>query len=399
MRVALPTSEYVTEPGFDGGLSNYTHRLALSLSRMGHRPVVFTSSDRNESVEHEGIEVHRVDVSLGRFLNLLNYLTLGKAGMTLILTAQSRALNRRIRRVHAEEPFDVIQYPHLGAIGLFGVTHVPRVIRLSSHQPSCERMGEGGAGPPHGWQQYFLEKRAMRATEHVFGPSRVIADIVSKDIGKPVKVIEPPFFIETSVLDERPYADQLEGERYLVFVGTLNELKGVAVIAEMLHDLLSACPDLLFVFIGKDREPSPGEWMMDRVWEKAGEYRGRVLYLGTMVHAQLYPILSRAAAVVLPSRIDNLPNTCLEAMGHGRVVIGTRGTSFDQLIEDGENGFLCDVDDPDGLLCAVRRALALSPEERERMGEKARERVDRMRPEEAMKPLLELYRRAMDGDS
>src|ERR1051326_7456438 len=47
-----------------------------------------------------------------------------------------------------------------------------------------------------------------------------------------------------------------------------------------------------------------------------------------------------SASVVLPSLIDNLPNSCLEAMGLGRVVIGTKGTSFEELITDEANGFL-----------------------------------------------------------
>ena len=42
----------------------------------------------------------------------------------------------------------------------------------------------------------------------------------------------------------------------------------------------------------------------------------------------------------LPSKVDNLPNTCLEAMALKRVVIGSRtAASFDQLISDGVNGF------------------------------------------------------------
>ena len=44
--------------------------------------------------------------------------------------------------------------------------------------------------------------------------------------------------------------------------------------------------------------------------------------------------------VILPSLIDNVPNTCLESMALGRPVVGTYGTSFDEIITNNLTGFL-----------------------------------------------------------
>ena len=44
MRVALITSEFVTESVFDGGLANYIFRVAKALIQLNHIPVVFVSS-------------------------------------------------------------------------------------------------------------------------------------------------------------------------------------------------------------------------------------------------------------------------------------------------------------------------------------------------------------------
>ena len=55
------------------------------------------------------------------------------------------------------------------------------------------------------------------------------------------------------------------------------------------------------------------------------------------------------SVVVLPSLIDNFPNACLEAMGLGKVVIGTVGTSFDELISEGTTGFLVSPNNPEAL--------------------------------------------------
>jgi glycosyltransferase involved in cell wall biosynthesis len=128
----------------------------------------------------------------------------------------------------------------------------------------------------------------------------------------------------------------------------------------------------------------------------AGSCRGRVLYLGKMRHAQLLPVLQHARAVVLPSRMDNLPNTCIEAMAQGQVVIGTRGTSFEQLLEDGESGVLCDVDDPAGLMAAIETVLH-DPAMARTMGERARLRVERLAGPEPLQQLLALYSRILEN--
>lgn len=43
--------------------------------------------------------------------------------------------------------------------------------------------------------------------------------------------------------------------------------------------------------------------------------------------------------------MDNLPNTMMEAMVLGKIVISSDATSGEQLITDSENGFLTKVDD------------------------------------------------------
>jgi hypothetical protein len=50
LRIAFGTQEFVTEPSFDGGIANYVHRTAQTLSALGHDVHVITLStvDRAE---------------------------------------------------------------------------------------------------------------------------------------------------------------------------------------------------------------------------------------------------------------------------------------------------------------------------------------------------------------
>jgi glycosyltransferase involved in cell wall biosynthesis len=110
-----------------------------------------------------------------------------------------------------------------------------------------------------------------------------------------------------------------------------------------------------------------------------------------MPHAQLFPIIRDAEFVALPSLVDNFPNTCVEAMMLGKIVVGTRGRGFDQLIQDGKNGLLCEPGDIDSLARAIRQAATLSQVDKERMAKLARERIDRLAPKQVVAELLAFY--------
>jgi glycosyltransferase involved in cell wall biosynthesis len=239
----------------------------------------------------------------------------------------------------------------------------------------------------------------MRRADGVFGPSRFVSALVEKDIGRHVEVIESPFVLDASVRDEGPYRERLRGKDYLLFFGTLSVHKGIVTLAESVPAVLARHPDLHFVFVGKERDGYLGMSMKDYILSRAGDCRDRIVFLDRMRHEQLYPILGAAVAVVLPSRIDNFPNTCLEAMAHRRVIVGTRGTSFEQLLEDGESGILCGVDDPAGLLDAMEKAVSLPEDRRRAMGEKAWERVNGLRPEIAVARLVSFYREVASGEA
>jgi len=392
LRIAFVTSEYVTESNFDGGLANYVHRAALSLKSLGHEPIVVVAADRNELFIHKGIEIYRVDANCPFPFTTFNLVTLFAFNMSFYLFVTGRALNRKIAQIHQQNPIDMVQYSHLGGVSLFKKVNVPSVVRLSSYTPLART--QGGYEFSHPFQtrqQEIFERLALKKADAIFGPSKIISKVVEQEIGREVGIIESPFLLDTTEFDQSIYRERLEGSEYLLFFGSLSVLKGLVTIADILYTLLSRYPKLKFVFVGKQNAEYQRAPMMNYVWGRAKEHRDRVIYLGQLYHEQLYPVIANAKAVVLPSRIDNFPNTCLEAMAHRRVVIGTRGTSFEQLLVDGVSGLLCDIGDPESLLAAVEKALGLTDEKRARIGEMAAARIRELRPERVVQQLLDYY--------
>jgi len=379
--------EFVTEDNYDGGLANYLQRAALALVGLGHEPHVIVASDRDESFDLEGIRVHRVDVG-PRWLHGLARRILRRYRPLFSTLWQSFVLNQRLRRLHAQHPVDVAQYASYRATALFRPRRIPAVVRLSSLASQMDRAYERDG--PIGFAQLDsrLERLAIARGNLLIAPSQLLADAAAELTGRPVRVVESPYLRADVEPDPTVYREHLASRRYALFFGTLGVLKGVRCLAEILEPLLDANKDLHFAFVGKD-VGFRGRPMFEYVLAQAGEHRDRVLHLDRVPRAALDPIIEHAEIVVLPSRIDNFPNACLEAMAMGKIVVGTRGASFEQLIDDGKSGFLCEIDDRKSLFAAVERALAT--DQAEAIGLRARARIDALRPELAGARLLDAY--------
>ena len=86
-----------------------------------------------------------------------------------------------------------------------------------------------------------------------------------------------------------------------------------------------------------------------------GKWAKQLIWRGPLERPQLYGIVSGAVASVLPSRVDNLPNTVIESLQYRVPVIGSRGASIDEMVEEGRNGILVPIEDVDALAEAMVR--------------------------------------------
>jgi glycosyltransferase involved in cell wall biosynthesis len=388
MRIALITSEYITESNFDGGLANYLHRTAHALLQLGHEPIVIVGTDKDEKFEQNGVTVLRVDVH-NRLINFLSLIIRSGFAGVLKRLWQSWKLNQKLQEIHQENKIDLAQFASYMATAFFCRQNIPSIVRISSLQSLWDEAYEYPKSLTRGLANY-LELKSFKKSDMLICPSHKLADAIEHLNSRKVYVIESPYLPPSEEFDMQKGHDLLEGKKYLLFFGTIGLLKGVKTIAAILQPLLERYPDLLFAFAGKNM-PYQGKTMMDYVWRHSGFCRDRVLYLGRLPHQELYPVIKNSQAVILPSRVDNFPNTCIEAMAQGRIVIGTQGASFEQLIEDGKSGFLCKIDDSPSLLTAIEKALALSYSKKLEMGEKAKDRIKGLSPDIVVQNLLNVY--------
>jgi glycosyltransferase involved in cell wall biosynthesis len=395
MRIAFLTPEYVSEPKFDGGLANYLYRLTRVLLEAGHEPEIFVASQEDASATFDGVPVHRCRMStLGGRLHRVQRRVLGRGWLSYMDTLQTAyALAGRFRQRHAEEPFDIVEASNFKATGLFLDRRCSPVVTRVSYDPPRWIIENGGRLDLDKSLMCYLHDHAIRKSAAAYGPCARLAQQLGARLGRKIAVIHPPLFlsVDPGQEDTTVWQERLSKCRYVLFFGRICRLKGVDMLARAMCPILERDSELRLVLVGR---PETEEYLSE-VTSCLGARSDRLIHIGRLPHPQLFPIIRNAECVVLPSRADNFPNTCVEAMGLGQLVIGTSGTGFEDLIDHEENGFLFNRNKVEDLTALIQSVLAQPPILRSRMAEKARQRIAEGGSRQAAEKLISFYSRVL----
>ena len=152
----------------------------------------------------------------------------------------------------------------------------------------------------------------------------------------------------------------------IIFTGRLSSEKGVDYLVRGFVQLEKAQPcQLLIIADGPEREN------IVRLIKKCNAGDSVLLVSGA---EDVAPYLAASDVFVLPSRFEGLSNALLEAMSCGLPVISTRVGGSKDVIHDGVNGLLVDVDKEEELADAMGRVLG-DRQLAESLGRNARETV------------------------
>lgn len=258
----------------------------------------------------------------------------------------ARALGRAFAARHAVQRFDFVQTLDFHLTGFFLKTsgaECPQIMRLSSRAKPW--VLAAGIAPTAGLALTDrLELIAMRRAHACYAPSRYLADLCSRDLGRTVRVIRPP--LKSKPEFGRVALDGLP-ERFLFFFGGLSPRKGVEDLLGAVAAAHRRCPDLRLVLAGAvlgDAARFEEDWR-----RRLGDASECVVFAGVLGRDEIYSALEKCVAAVLPSLVDNLPNSVLESLQMGVPVIAYRAGSVDEVVEDGRSGVLLDPHDMDGL--------------------------------------------------
>lgn len=168
-----------------------------------------------------------------------------------------------------------------------------------------------------------------------------------------------------------PLAPDEQREFRFLLVGRMLKDKGVEEYAAAADLVRRQLPGVHFQLLGAVDRANPNALSLDRI--RAWEQRGTLEYLDRTDDVR--PYLAQADCIVLPSYREGVPHSLLEAAAMARPIIATDVAGCRDVVDDGENGFLCQARDAVDLAQKMIRMAGLSRERRLRMGEHGRSKM------------------------
>lgn len=219
----------------------------------------------------------------------------------------------------------------------------------------------------------------VRRVNRVIAPSRYFADAVRSDIGR------VPMHVLPNGIDKSATATPVPTSARIVFVGRLERVKGVHILLDAHRRLTAQMPEASLSIVGDGRE---------RANLEAGAAdlvaAGRVRFLGWQDQDSVARELAAASIVVLPSLWpENFPTVALEALQHGRPLVGSRVGGIPELVGE-DNGALVEPGDAAALAAELARLLA-DPGLLAELGRGSAARSERYGVEEFLSAVLTHY--------
>lgn len=166
-----------------------------------------------------------------------------------------------------------------------------------------------------------------------------------------------------------PLPENWQGKKVILSVSHLIPTKGLNLNLRALSQLVRKYPNLYYTVVGD----GPIKKELERLVKDLGlegyvEFTGPQPYSRTMKYMTICDIFS------LPSWQEGFGVVYLEAMAHGKPVIGCRGEGIEDVIEHDKTGLLVKPRNMDSLVEALDFLLS-HPDEARAMGERARKLV------------------------
>lgn len=172
-------------------------------------------------------------------------------------------------------------------------------------------------------------------------------------------------------LDKFQYLEYPKEETVeFLFISRILKEKGIEQYLDMAQVIKKKYPHTVFHILGFCEEDYEG---MERFL--ALQENGTIEFHGMV--GDVIPFLQKSQCTIHPSFYpEGMSNVCLESAASGRPVITTNRPGCADTIEDKVTGYLVEQHSSEDLIDKVERFLALSVEEREQMGRRARERME-----------------------
>ncbi len=279
-----------------------------------------------------------------------------------------RWIVRVVRSIYEEFPFDII-HAHVALPDGYAGTLLARELKL----PLIVTIH--GQDLQHTIYRDNSCKRALRlvidSASRIVLVSNKLKRLAEEFFGYSEKFLVVPNGVDTRKVSSPKSEDTLycDNRAALLSVSNLILTKGIDLNLLAIQCLCAKYPWLRYNVIGDGPMEHELRAMSDSMG--LGNY---VKFLGRQPHDRVMQYMANCDIFALPSWEEGFGVVYVEAMAHGKPVIGCQGEGIEDFVEHGRTGMLVKPRDVDSLVEALDFLLG-HPEEAKAMGERGRKLV------------------------
>ncbi|HXR54372.1 MAG TPA: glycosyltransferase, partial [Acidimicrobiales bacterium] len=369
------------------GIGRVVHELATGLGQMGHEVHVCTMGEDLDRIDfEEGVWVHRM---VPRAHPLPEGIEVPPGLWNYAATLCDEAL-----RIHAHRPLDLVQAPNWSTEGIAVLLdgRLPLVVGLYTPLATVAVIDQPIAaarrsGDPEIVSLIELERFTYQKAPHFLacGPA-IVAEIEAAydvTLGEDRCGFVPHGIAELGATVE---PTTWPGRINVLFVGRLEDRKGIDTLLAAVPDLVGRHPEVGFTIVGEDTRPMTDGLTHRQRFEASAawpEVADHVRFLGRVDDEELHGLYAGCDIFVAPSRFESFGLILLEAMMFAKPLVASDIGGMAEIVSDGENGILVPPGEAGPLGDAIDRLLS-SAELRQRFGAASRLRYERLYRRDAM---------------
>ncbi len=403
MRVALVTTGGVTS--FFKDWPEYL--LGRALVERGHDVVCYTYREpgsaflSNRQEEIDGIRVHRARYNRLWFSRELAQDIIRESRPDVVhvhhlrncISYEAISLFRRRHVPVVLSPLGVLHDPFLVDDRDYPLREAPHFDNLIYSTPQLLSRVIRSRKVWRSLQNYLLHS-ALRRADKIIALSQHEAGLL-KLMGVPApRVSVVPLWIDTNYIESVSGPAGTHVSRpAILFVGQLKYRKGFDVLADAMPLVVQEYPDASFIFVGHNPRHEPALRGICR----ANGTEQNLLIAGRVSEEEKIRLFRECSVYVLPTRYEGFGLPLLEAMAAGCPVVSSKIPVVDEIIQDGSNGLLAELESPESLASKINQVLD-DRELRGRLVQNGRRTVrERYDEESLVRRILDVYDEAGSG--